>query len=56
MTDLEKMYQEARTGGRRHHAALRRMSRETGIDPGTIDRCLKRARRTDAIEAERAKR
>lgn len=57
MTDLQKMYAEARVngGGRGHHAALRYMSRKTGLDPATIDRCLKRARRTDVLEAKRAK-
>lgn len=56
MTELQKMYAEARVngGGRGHHAALRLMSRKTGIDPASIDRALKRARRTDVLEAKRA--
>lgn len=55
MTDLQKMYLVARAGNKRgHHAALRHISRQTGIDPASIDRALKRARRTDVIEAKRA--
>lgn len=50
MTELQKMYLAARTGKRGHHAALRAIARDTGIDEETVDRCLKRARRTDAIE------
>ena len=56
MTDLQKMYAAARVNGKRgHHAALRVIARETGIDEATVDRCLKRARRTDVLEARRAK-
>jgi hypothetical protein len=56
MTELEKLYAAARIGGKRgHHGALREMARKTGIDEATIDRCLKRARRTDVLEAKRAK-
>lgn len=55
MTELQKMYTEARVNGKRgHHAALRHVSRLTGIDPASIDRALKRARRTDVLEAKRA--
>lgn len=55
MTELQKMYATARIGGRRgHHGALRAIARETGIDEASIDRCLKRARRTDVLEAKRA--
>lgn len=54
MTDLQKMYATARIGGKRgHHGALRAIARETGIDEATLDRCLKRARRTDVLEAKR---
>lgn len=55
MTDLQKMYFAARAGGqRRHHAALRHLARQTGLDEATIDRCLKRARRSDVLDARRA--
>lgn len=54
-TDLQVMYAAARVGNKRgHRGALRFMARQTGIDEATIDRCLKRARRTDVIEAKRA--
>ena len=56
MTELQKMYLAARAGGKaRHHGALRAIARQTGIDEATVDRCLKRARRTDVLEAKRAK-
>lgn len=56
MTDLQKLYLQARAGNKRgHHGALRFMARQTGLDEATIDRCLKRARRTDVLEAKRAK-
>jgi hypothetical protein len=55
MTDLQLMYLAARAGNRRgHKAALRLISGQTGIDTDTIDRCLRRARRTDKIEARKA--
>ena len=55
-TDLQLMYAAARINGRRgHHGALRAIARDTGIDEATIDRCLKRARRADVLEAKRAK-
>ena len=41
---------------RGHHAALRHLARQTGIDEATIDRCLKRAQKSDAIDRKRAKR
>ena len=54
MTELQKMYAAARIGNKRgHHAALRHIARQTGIDPESIDRCLKRARRSDALDARR---
>jgi hypothetical protein len=57
MTDLQKMYLAARAGNKRgHHAALRHVAGQTGLDKDTVDRCLKRARRTDAVETKRAKR
>jgi transposase len=56
MTELQKMYAEARVNGRRgHHGALRAIARQTGIDEATVDRCLKRARRSDALDEKRAK-
>jgi len=56
MTDLQKMYAAARVndGGRGHHAALRHVARQTGLDKDTVDRCLRRARRADALDARRA--
>ena len=56
MTDLQKLYAEARVNGRRgHHAALRHVARQTNLDPETVDRCLRRARRTDEVEARKAR-
>jgi len=56
VTDLQKLYLAARAGSKRgHHAALRFIARQTGLDEATIDRCLKRARRTDVLEEKRAK-
>jgi IS30 family transposase len=56
VTDLQKLYLKARAGGKRgHHAALRHIARQVGLDEATIDRCLKRARRADVLEAKRAK-
>lgn len=53
MTELQKMYLQARAGNkRRHHAALRHLARQTGLDPETVGRCLQRARRTDEREAK----
>ena len=45
MTELQKQYFEARRDGLKHHAALRRIARQTGLDKDTVDRSLKRARR-----------
>jgi IS30 family transposase len=56
MTELQKLYTEARVNGRRgHYGTLRSIASQTGIDEATIDRCLKRARRADVLEAKRAK-
>jgi hypothetical protein len=56
MTELQKMYLAERAGGKtRHHGALRAIARKTGIDEASVDRCLKRARRADVLEAKRAK-
>lgn len=56
MTDLQKLYLAARAGRKRgHHGALRHLARQTGIDEGTIDRCLQRARRADERDARRAR-
>lgn len=55
MTELQKMYLGARAGGRRgHHSALRHIARQVGLDKDTVDRCLKRARRADELDAKRA--
>lgn len=55
-TDLQLKYAAARINGKRgHHAALRAIARDTGIDEATVDRCLKRARRTDVLESKRSK-
>lgn len=55
MTDLQKLYFKARQGGQRgHHAALRYVARQTGLDKDTVDRCLKRARRADVLDSKRA--
>lgn len=55
MTDLQKMYLAARAGGKAgHHGALRQIARRTGLDEATVDRCLKRARRADVLDAKRA--
>lgn len=55
MTDLQKMYLAERAGGKNgHHGALRAIARATGLDEGTVDRCLKRARRADVLDAKRA--
>lgn len=56
MTELQKLYLSARAGGKRgHHGALRQIAADTGIDEATVDRCLKRARRTDAMESRRGR-
>jgi hypothetical protein len=47
MTALQGLYLKERVEGKRHHAALRAISRKTGIDPETIGRCLRRAERED---------
>lgn len=56
MTDLQLMYLNARAKGMRHRAALDHVSRETGIDPGSVGRALGRAKRTDERDARQAKR
>ena len=54
MTDLQKMYAAARVGNKRgHHAALRHVAAQTGLDKDTVDRCLRRARRADVVDAKR---
>lgn len=56
MTDMQLLYLKVRAEQKiGHRAALREMSRRTGIDPDSIDRVLQRARRADAIDAKRAK-
>lgn len=52
MTDLQKLYLQARAGNRRrHHAALREVARQTGLDKDTVGRCLHRAQRADERDA-----
>lgn len=53
-TDLQLLYLRARAGGKAgHHAALRSIAAETGLDKDTVARCLERARRADAADARR---
>lgn len=55
MTELQKLYLAARAGNkRRHHAALREVARQTGLDKDTVARCLQRARRADQRDARAA--
>jgi IS30 family transposase len=54
MTELQKLYTAARVKGKKHHAALRAVASQTGLDKDTVDRCLRRARRADALDARRA--
>ena len=56
MTDLQVMYLNARAKGARHHAALRDVASRTGLDKGTVDRCLRRARQQDERDARARKR
>lgn len=54
MTLLQEMYLAARVGNKRgHHGALRHIASQTGIDEASVDRCLKRARRSDAMDAKK---
>lgn len=55
MTDLQLLYAKERLEGRKHHAALRAISRATGIDPETVGRCLRRAEREDKRARDRAR-
>lgn len=55
-TALQLLYLRHRVGGRRHYAALGRVSRDTGLDPATIERCLHRARLADEQDARQKKR
>lgn len=54
MTDLQLMYAKHRLEGRGHYAAVRTIARDTGIDEGTVQRCLRRAERTNERENRRA--
>lgn len=57
MTELQKRYLTARSGGRvGHFAALRAIAKDTGIDADSVGRCLDRAREADAMDARRARR
>lgn len=50
MTDLQLLYAKERIEGRGHYAAVRALARATGIDEGTVQRCLRRAERTNERE------
>ncbi len=55
MTELQKRYTEARVNKRLgHHAALRELAGQTGIDPASIDRALKRAAREDERDGRKS--
>ena len=56
MTDLQLIYLNARARGMRHRAAIDHVSRETGLDQGTVARCLARAKRADERDERQAKR
>lgn len=56
MTDLQLIYLNARAKGMRHRSAIDHVSRETGIDSGTVARALGRAKRTDERDERQAKR
>lgn len=56
MTDLQIMYNKARLElNKRHHAAVRHVSRQTGIDQASVQRALIRADREDQRSARRSK-
>lgn len=52
-TVLQILYMNERVQGAGHHAALRNVAAHTTLDKDTVDRCLRRARRTDAQEAKK---
>ena len=52
-TDLQLLYLQARVGGTKHYAALRAVARKTGLDEATVDRCLRRANRTDVRDSKK---
>lgn len=56
MTDLQLRYMRERVEGAGHHAALRNIAAQTGLDKDTVDRCLRRARRADAQGAKKGAR
>lgn len=56
MTTLQGLYLKARTSGLRHYAALRAVAADTGLDEGTVDRCLRRARQLDERDERRRRR
>jgi len=55
MTDLQLLYLNARARGKRHRAAIDNVSRETGIDSGSVARALARAKRADERDERQAK-
>jgi len=55
-TDLQLMYLDERMRGAGHHAALRAIAERTGIDKGSVDRALRRARQADERDARARRR
>lgn len=55
-TDLQLMYANERMRGAGHHAALRAVAERTGIDKGSVDRALKRARQADERDSRTKRR
>ena len=57
MTDLQQRYTKARieNPGLSHGQAVKRIARETGIDPDSVFRALTRARREDERGQRKAK-
>jgi len=45
VTDLERLFEQARSGGASYFQALREVEGRTGLDPDTIARTLRRVRR-----------
>lgn len=56
MTDLQLIYLNARAKGMKHRAAVDHVSRETGIDSGSVARALARAKRADERDERQRKR
>lgn len=57
MTELQKAYMRERmVNGKGHKAAIRAIGVQTGLDEGTVQRALARAKREDAREEKKRKR